>query len=121
MLTAWDAFPMLDRLIADVTSGVGGTALGTAATRGYSPAIDVRATENEIVFMCDVPGLKHEDLEVTVEAGVLSIKGQRRYQGSAKEKVGGATGNEDLQAEGQVDKSTADAKQAGEKIKDVFK
>jgi uncharacterized protein YjbJ (UPF0337 family) len=41
--------------------------------------------------------------------------------GSAKEKVGGATGNEDLQAEGQVDKSTADAKQAGEKIKDVFK
>jgi uncharacterized protein YjbJ (UPF0337 family) len=41
--------------------------------------------------------------------------------GSAKEKVGDATGNEDLQAEGQVDKSTADAKQAGEKIKDVFK
>jgi uncharacterized protein YjbJ (UPF0337 family) len=41
--------------------------------------------------------------------------------GSAKEKVGDATGNEDLQAEGQVDKSTADAKQAGEKVKDVFK
>jgi uncharacterized protein YjbJ (UPF0337 family) len=41
--------------------------------------------------------------------------------GSAKEKVGDATGNEDMQAEGQVDKSTADAKQAGEKIKDVFK
>ena len=41
--------------------------------------------------------------------------------GSAKEKVGDATGNEDLQAEGQVDKTTADAKQAGEKVKDVFK
>ena len=41
--------------------------------------------------------------------------------GSAKEKVGGATGNEDLKAEGQVDKTTADAKQAGEKVKDVFK
>ncbi len=41
--------------------------------------------------------------------------------GGAKEKVGDATGNEDLQAEGQVDKSTADAKQAGEKVKDVFK
>ena len=41
--------------------------------------------------------------------------------GGAKEKVGDATGNEDLQAEGQVDKTTADAKQAGEKIKDVFK
>jgi uncharacterized protein YjbJ (UPF0337 family) len=42
-------------------------------------------------------------------------------KGNIKEKVGDATGNEDLQAEGQVDKSTADAKQAGEKIKDVFK
>ena len=41
--------------------------------------------------------------------------------GNAKEKVGSATGNEDLEAEGQVDQTSADAKQAGEKIKDVFK
>ena len=41
--------------------------------------------------------------------------------GSAKEKTGEATGNEQLQAEGQVDQTSADAKQAGEKIKDVFK
>ena len=41
--------------------------------------------------------------------------------GSAKEKTGAATGNEELQAEGQVDKTSADAKQADEKIKDVFK
>jgi uncharacterized protein YjbJ (UPF0337 family) len=41
--------------------------------------------------------------------------------GSAKEKTGDATGNKDLQAEGQVDKSSADMKQAGEKVKDVFK
>jgi len=41
--------------------------------------------------------------------------------GSAKEKTGDATGNEDMQAEGQVDKSSADMKQAGEKVKDVFK
>jgi uncharacterized protein YjbJ (UPF0337 family) len=41
--------------------------------------------------------------------------------GSAKEKVGDATGNEDLQAEGAADKSKADLKQAGEKVKDAFK
>ena len=33
--------------------------------------------------------------------------------GNAKEKVGDATGNEDLKAEGQVDQTSADAKQAG--------
>ena len=41
--------------------------------------------------------------------------------GEAKEKIGDATGNEDMQAEGAADKSTADLKQAGEKVKDVFK
>jgi uncharacterized protein YjbJ (UPF0337 family) len=41
--------------------------------------------------------------------------------GGAKEKLGDATGNEDMQAEGAADKSKADLKQAGEKVKDVFK
>ena len=41
--------------------------------------------------------------------------------GEAKEKFGDATGNEDMQAEGKTDKSKADLKQAGEKVKDVFK
>jgi uncharacterized protein YjbJ (UPF0337 family) len=41
--------------------------------------------------------------------------------GEAKETLGDATGNEDMQAEGAADKSKADLKQAGEKVKDVFK
>jgi uncharacterized protein YjbJ (UPF0337 family) len=41
--------------------------------------------------------------------------------GSAKEKLGDATGNEDMQAEGKSDQAKADLKQAGEKVKDVFK
>ncbi|GAA0941723.1 CsbD family protein [Kribbella koreensis] len=42
-------------------------------------------------------------------------------KGKIKEKTGDATDNEDLQAEGQADKSVADLKQAGEKVKDAFK
>ncbi len=41
--------------------------------------------------------------------------------GDAKEKLGDATDNRDMQAEGQKDKSKADLKQAGEKVKDAFK
>lgn len=41
--------------------------------------------------------------------------------GSAKEKVGDATDNRDLQAEGKRDKTKSDLKQAGEKAKDAFK
>jgi uncharacterized protein YjbJ (UPF0337 family) len=41
--------------------------------------------------------------------------------GKAKEAAGKVTGNEGLQAEGEADQDKADAKKAGENIKDVFK
>ncbi|MDP9460316.1 MAG: CsbD family protein [Actinomycetota bacterium] len=41
--------------------------------------------------------------------------------GHGKESVGEATGDRDLQAEGQKDQATGNVKQAGEKIKDAFK
>jgi uncharacterized protein YjbJ (UPF0337 family) len=41
--------------------------------------------------------------------------------GKVKERVGEATNDEDLQAEGKGDQAGANLKQAGEKVKDVFK
>jgi uncharacterized protein YjbJ (UPF0337 family) len=41
--------------------------------------------------------------------------------GKAKEAAGKVTDNERLEAEGQADQVSADVKQAGEKVKDVFK
>jgi uncharacterized protein YjbJ (UPF0337 family) len=41
--------------------------------------------------------------------------------GKAKEAAGKATDDQDLAAEGQADQTSADLKQAGEKVKDAFK
>jgi uncharacterized protein YjbJ (UPF0337 family) len=41
--------------------------------------------------------------------------------GKAKESLGDATDNKDLQAEGKGDQTKADLKDAGEKVKDAFK
>ena len=74
MLTAWNALPIFDRLFDDVMSGVAGTALGpVSAPTAFSPAVDVRTNADEVVLVCDVPGLKHDDLEVTIESGTLTI------------------------------------------------
>jgi uncharacterized protein YjbJ (UPF0337 family) len=40
--------------------------------------------------------------------------------GKAKEATGKATDDESLEAEGKMDQSKADVKQAGEKVKDAF-
>jgi uncharacterized protein YjbJ (UPF0337 family) len=41
--------------------------------------------------------------------------------GKGKEAAGKATGDRDLEAEGHKDQATGNAKQAGEKVKDIFK
>ena len=89
-MNAWTTIPMLDRLVNDVMSDVTGTALGNDRSRvegAFQPAIDVRASEDEFVFECDVPGMKQEDLEITLEGGRLTIKGQRSYHGGQSDKV----------------------------------
>jgi len=41
--------------------------------------------------------------------------------GQGKEQAGKATGDESLEAEGHQDQAAGNTKQAGEKVKDVFK
>lgn len=45
----------------------------------------------------------------------------QEFKGDAKEKFGDATDNESMQAEGQMDKTGANFKQAAENVKDAFK
>jgi len=50
----------------------------------------------------------------------ISNKGEE-LQGKAKEGVGEASVDKDLKAEGKGDQAKGNLKQAGEKVKDVFK
>ena len=45
----------------------------------------------------------------------------QKAKGTAKETVGEATGNNSLRRKGKADQVKGDLKQAGEKVKDVFK
>jgi HSP20 family protein len=47
----------------------------------------VHASDDEVVFVCDVPGIKPDDLEVTLENHVLTLKGTRRFGGKENEQV----------------------------------
>ena len=86
MLTAWHAFPMLDRLFDDVMYDVTAKAFGTAAQSTPNPSVDVRVNDDELVYVCDVPGFKREDLEITVENNVLTIKGEVRQEREDKKR-----------------------------------
>ncbi len=47
------------------------------ACGAWSPAVDIKEEEGRYVIHADVPGVKPEDIEVTLERGVLTIRGKR--------------------------------------------
>ena len=84
MLSAWSAVSTLDRMFDDVM----GSAFGTATSNlTFNPAIDVRASDTEIALVCDVPGVRQEDLEITIANRLLTIKGTRRFDSSQTQQV----------------------------------
>jgi len=85
MLTAWDPVRLLDRMVDDVMNGSYGTA---TSAKSFAPQVDVRSNDNRVVFYFDVPGVKKEDIEITLERGVLTVKGARQFEaGAAKEQL----------------------------------
>ena len=50
----------------------------------WMPAINILEREDAMVITADLPGLKAEDVEVTVEEGTLSIRGERRLEEAAE-------------------------------------
>ena len=46
----------------------------------WVPAVNILEREDGIVITADLPGLKAEDVEVTIDNGVLTLKGERRLE-----------------------------------------
>jgi HSP20 family protein len=44
------------------------------------PAVDIQETEKEIMVKADLPGLKKEDITISFEDNILSIKGEKKEE-----------------------------------------
>ncbi len=53
----------------------------TAAGYDWVPAVDIKAAGNSYIIHADVPGIKPENIDVSLEDGVLTIRGERRFDG----------------------------------------
>jgi len=50
------------------------------AACAWTPAVNILEKEDGIVITADLPGLKAEDVEVTIENGVITLKGERTLE-----------------------------------------
>src|SRR5271169_5391948 len=55
--------------------------------RPWVPAVDIQETENELIFKADVPDVDMKDIDVRMENGTLTIRGERKFE--AKKEDGG--------------------------------
>jgi HSP20 family protein len=52
---------------------------------GWTPAVDVYEDKDEITVRAELPGMKKEDIEVTVVGDTLTISGERKHEEEKKE------------------------------------
>jgi HSP20 family protein len=52
--------------------------------RGWAPAVDMIDHKDEFVLRADLPGLDEKDIEVTVEDGTVTIRGERKEETEEK-------------------------------------
>jgi HSP20 family protein len=55
-------------------------------TRPWAPAVDILETENELVLKADVPGVELKDIDIQIENGTLTVKGERKFEKEATNK-----------------------------------
>lgn len=48
------------------------------------PAVDVSEDGKEVTVKAELPGLEAKDVELTLESGVLTIRGEKKFEGEEK-------------------------------------
>lgn len=53
---------------------------GAVATAEWTPAVDIKEEPHQFVIHADIPGVKPEDIDVSMEDGVITIKGEKKTE-----------------------------------------
>ncbi len=78
---AFDHFDAPLRLFNDSANRL----LSAETSRPWTPGVDIKETENDIVLHADVPGVEEKDLDIKVEDGTLTLKGERKFEQAKKD------------------------------------
>lgn len=54
--------------------------LGTAARTALSPLADVRSDEGKFTVEMELPGVDPENVEISLDNGVLTIRGEKKHE-----------------------------------------
>jgi HSP20 family protein len=74
----------INRLFEDVFRG-GMQAEENTGKSFWTPAVDIAEQQNEYVVKMELPGVNREDVKITLESNVLTIRGEKKQEKDTKE------------------------------------
>jgi HSP20 family protein len=80
----FDLHRQMNRLFDDLFEDVGTG--GLARTGMTAPAMEVHQSDDKLEITAELPGVKEEDVDLTVEDGVLTLRGEKKYERTDEER-----------------------------------
>lgn len=71
-----ETFPTGLRLFQDTVNRL----FAEPNARPWVPPVDIKETENELIFKADIPDLEMKDIDVRMENGALTLRGERKFE-----------------------------------------
>lgn len=88
-LTNYEPWSLIDRLQHQLNryneSGNGDSDYSNVVTSHWRPAVDIKEEQDRFLITADLPGVDPKDIDITMERGILSIKGERSSESKQEE------------------------------------
>jgi HSP20 family protein len=86
-LTAWTPMDRLSTLSDEMNRlfDFNWPSRDTGLFSGWSPALDVFDEKDSFYVTCELPGMKREDIDISIHNGTLTISGERKFDREEKE------------------------------------
>ena len=81
-LVRYEPWGMLNQLRKEMDRAfeLSGGENGSVVTSDWTPAVDVKESDNAFTIIADIPGVDPKDIDVHMENGMLTIKGERESE-----------------------------------------
>lgn len=79
----WDPFSEMDQMVRNFPALTNSSEL---STKTFVPAIDIYETKEGVIVETTLPGVNPDQVEISVESGVLTIKGESKREHEIDEK-----------------------------------
>jgi HSP20 family protein len=75
----------MNRMFEDFVGRTRGGREGELAVGGWTPAVDIYETDDEIIVTAELPGLEKDQVGVEYKDGILTLRGERKLEREVKE------------------------------------